>query len=148
MKTSFGSDTSGLIWSPGDRGELITELNRGDMAINAEQAAIVVRIFKAYVDGMSSNKIADMLNQEAISGPRGPAWDKSTVHGNPKHGIRILNHEFYIGRRVWNRQEFVKDPQTGKRQARPNSEAAFEYADVPDLRIVPQDLWEAAKTRH
>lgn len=123
------------------------ELNRGDMAINAEQAAVVVRIFEAYVGGMSSNKIADMLNQEAISGPRGPAWDKSTIHGNPKRGIGILNNELYVGRRVWNRQEFVKDPQTGKRQARPNSEAAFEYADVPALRIVPQDLWEAAKAR-
>jgi site-specific DNA recombinase len=123
------------------------ELNRGDMAINPEQAAIVVRIFEAYVGGMSSNKIADMLNQEAVMGPRGPAWDKSTIHGNPKRGIGILNNELYIGRRVWNRQEFVKDPRTGKRQARPNSEAAFEYADVPDLRIVPQDLWEAAKAR-
>jgi site-specific DNA recombinase len=102
------------------------ELNRGDMAINPEQAAIVVRIFEAYVGGMSSNKIADMLNQEAVMGPRGPAWDKSTIHGNPKRGIGILNNELYIGRRVWNRQEFVKDPRTGKRQARPNSEAAFE----------------------
>ena len=123
------------------------ELNRGDLAINPDQAAVVRRIIQAYVDGMSPGKIADMLNQDAIPGPRGPAWDKSTIHGNPKRGTGILNNELYIGRRVWNRQEFVKDPQTGKRQARPNSEAAFEYADVPDLRIIPQGLWEAAKAR-
>ena len=123
------------------------ELNRGGLAINADQAAVVVRIFQAYVDGMSPNKIADMLNREAIPGPRGPAWDKPTIHGNPKRGIGILNNELYVGRRIWNRQEFVKDPQTGKRQARPNAEAEFEYADVPDLRIVPQDLWDAVKER-
>jgi len=123
------------------------ELNRGDLEINTDQAAIVVRIFQAYVEGMSPNKIADMLNQEGIAGPRGPCWDKSTIHGNPKRGTGILNNELYVGRRVWNRQEFKKDPRTGKRQARPNTEAEFQVVEVPDLRIVPQDLWEAAKTR-
>ncbi|WP_375554752.1 recombinase family protein [Roseovarius mucosus] len=123
------------------------ELKRGDLAINADQAAVVRRIFQAYVDGMSPGKIADMLNQDAIPGPRGPSWDKSTIHGNPKRGTGILNNELYVGRRVWNRQEFVKDPQTGKRQARPNSDAVVEYAEVPDLRIIPQDLWEAVKAR-
>lgn len=101
------------------------ELKRGDLAINADQAAVVRRIFQAYVDGMSQGKTADMLNQDAIPGPRGPAWDKSTIHGNPKRGTGILNNELYVGRRAWNRQEFVKDLQTGKRQARPNSDAAY-----------------------
>jgi site-specific DNA recombinase len=123
------------------------EVNRGDQAINPEQAATVVRIFQAYVDGMSPGKIADMLNQEGIPGPRGPSWDKSAIHGNPKRGTGILNNELYIGRRVWNRQKFVKDPRNGKRQARPNSEAAFQVAEVPELRIVPDELWNAVKTR-
>jgi len=121
------------------------ELNRGDLAINADQAPVVVRIFQAYLDGMSPGKIADMLNREAIPGPRGPSWDKSTIHGNPKRGTGILNNELYIGHRVWNRQGFIKDPQNGKRQARPKSVAELETKDVPELRIVPQDLWEAVK---
>lgn len=123
------------------------ELNRGDLAINPDQAPVVVRIFQAYLDGMSPGKIADMLNQEAIPGPRGPSWDKSTIHGNPKRGTGILNNELYIGRRVWNRQGLIKDPQNGKRQARPKSETELETKDVPELRIVPQDLWDAVKTR-
>ncbi len=123
------------------------ELNRGDLAINPDQAPVVVRIFQAYLDGMSPGKIADMLNREAIPGPRGPSWDKSTIHGNPKRGTGILNNELYVGRRVWNRQGFVKDPQNGKRQARPKSEAELETKDVPELRIVPQDLWDAVKAR-
>lgn len=123
------------------------ELNRGDLEIDADQTAIVIRIFNAYVEGMSPNKIADMLNQEGIAGPRGPSWDKSTIHGNPKRGTGILNNELYVGRRIWNRQEFRKDPRSGKRQARPNAEAEFQVAEVPDLRIVPQELWDAAKAR-
>jgi site-specific DNA recombinase len=123
------------------------ELIRGELAINEDQAAVVRRIFAAYLDGMSSNKIADMLNREGVSGPRGSTWDKSTIHGNPKRGTGILNNELYVGRRVWNRQGFLKDPSTGKRQARPKAETALQYADMPELRIISQETWDAAKTR-
>jgi hypothetical protein len=88
-----------------------------------------------------------MLNTEGIPGPRGGAWDKSAIHGNPKRGTGILNNEIYIGKLIWNRQRFVKDPQTGKRQARPNPAAEWITADVPDMRIVDQDLWDKAKSR-
>lgn len=123
------------------------EVQRGDREINEEEAAVVRRIFSAYADGHSPNRIADQLNREDISGPRGGKWDKSTIHGNPKRGIGLLNNELYIGQMVWNRQRFVKDPQTGKRQARPNPEAGWIITDMPDLRIIDQDLWDRVKTR-
>lgn len=59
---------------------------------------MVRRIFRAYLDGQSPNKIADQLNREGVPGPRGGLWDKSTIHGNPKRGTGILNNELYIGR--------------------------------------------------
>lgn len=77
------------------------EVKRGDREICDEEAAIVSRIFRSYAEGMSPNRIADLLNQEGIPGPRGRAWDKSTIHGNPKRGTGILNNEIYIGRMVW-----------------------------------------------
>jgi DNA invertase Pin-like site-specific DNA recombinase len=123
------------------------EIKRGDREINVDEAEIVRRIFQNYVDGLSSSRIADMLNTEGIPGPRGGAWDKSAIHGNPKRGTGILNNEIYIGKLIWNRQRFVKDPQTGKRQARPNPAAEWITADVPDMRIVDQDLWDKAKSR-
>lgn len=123
------------------------EIKRGDREINEEEVAVVRRIFRAYADGQSPNKIADMLNREGIPGPRGGAWDKSTIHGNPKRGIGVLNNELYIGKMVWNRQTFLKDPQTGKRQARPNPEAEWTTTDVPDLRIIDQLLWDEVKAR-
>ena len=30
-------------------------------------------------------------------------------------GTGILNNELYVGRLIWNRQRFVKDPETGHR---------------------------------
>ena len=59
----------------------------------------------------------------------------------------MLNNEFNICRPVWNRQHFVKDPSTGRRRARPNSAASWIVEEVPDLRIVAQELWNAVEKR-
>lgn len=123
------------------------EIKRGDREINVAEAEIVQRIFQSCIDGMSSSRIADMLNTEGICGPRGEAWDKSAIHGNPKRGTGILNNEICIGKLIWNRQRFVKDPQTGKRQARPNPAAEWITTDAPDLRIIDQALRDKAKAR-
>jgi hypothetical protein len=40
-----------------------------------------------------------------------------------------------------------KDPETGKRQARPNPPAEWMVEEVPELRIVDDELWNAAKAR-
>jgi hypothetical protein len=41
----------------------------------------------------------------------------------------------------------VKNPNTGKRQSRLNPPEAWVIKDVPELRIVPQELWDAVKAR-
>src|SRR5271169_6025392 len=75
------------------------------------------------------------LNRERIAGPRGGEWDGSTINGNAARGTGILNNELYIGRLVWNRLQYVKDPSTGKRVSRPNEEAKLVVQEVPELRI-------------
>lgn len=53
----------------------------------------------------------------------------------------------YVGKIVWNRQRFVKDPDPGKRQAQPNSESESEWViqEAPELRILDDVLWNAVK---
>ncbi|MGO4910715.1 recombinase family protein, partial [Pseudorhodobacter sp. W20_MBD10_FR17] len=97
--------------------------------------------------GLSPKKIAETLNAEGIPGPSGQTWGASTLHGNRERGTGILNNELYIGRQVWNRLTYVKDPETGKRISRLNPEADWVITDVPELRIIDQDLWEAVRTR-
>jgi site-specific DNA recombinase len=41
----------------------------------------------------------------------------------------------------------IKDPDTGKRVSRPNPPKEWEIADVPDLAIVPRELFDAAQNR-
>jgi DNA invertase Pin-like site-specific DNA recombinase len=120
---------------------------RGNREIDPDQAAIVRRIFRAFAEGMSPKAIAKALNAEAIPGPSGATWSPSTIHGNPKRGIGILNNELYVGRLVWNRQHFMKDSDTGKRQARPNPPSEWVSKQVEDLRIIDEAIWQAAKGR-
>ncbi|ABV92145.1 recombinase [Dinoroseobacter shibae DFL 12 = DSM 16493] len=121
-------------------------LATGERAINPDQAEVVRRILEDYKNGLSPRAIASTLNAEGVPGPRG-TWGASTIYGNHQRGTGILNNELYIGRLVWNRQRFIKDPATGKRQARPNPPDAWVIEDVPHLRIVDEDLWDAVKAR-
>ena len=124
------------------------QASRGDRTINAAQSAIVVRIFEDYaLRNLSPKAIAAQLNAERIPCPSGKSWGQSTINGNRRRGTGILNNELYIGQLVWNRQRFIKDPETGKRVTRLNDETALIRQALPELRIVPQDLWEAAKAR-
>ena len=123
------------------------EAPRGDRTINPDEATIIRRIFEEYAVGKSPKRIATDLNQEGIKAPSGGDWGSSTINGNRQRGTGILNNELYIGRLVWNRLRYIKDPATGKRVSRLNPEAEWISQEVPDLRIVGQNLWDRVKTR-
>jgi len=120
---------------------------RGDRSINHFEADVVRRIFNDYVAGKSPKRIATELNKEDVRAPSGGDWGFSTINGNAKRGNGILNNEMYVGRLVWNRQRFIKDPDTSKRQARLNPESEWIIRDAPELRIIDDELWNAAKAR-
>lgn len=93
----------------------------GDRVIDPVQAAVVRRIFTEYDQGLGARSIAMGLNRDGIASPRSGGkgsgtWSFSTISGNWKRGTEILNNDLYRGRLVWNRQRYVKDPDTGKRQ--------------------------------
>jgi hypothetical protein len=58
-----------------------------------------------------------------------------------------LQNEIYAGRLVWNRVRMLKDPDTGKRVSRVNPEKEWQRSDVPHLRIVAEDVFNAAQAR-
>ena len=119
----------------------------GEREIVPAEAEVVRRIFRDYSAGMSPKAIAKQLNTERCPGPAGTPWNPSTIHGNPARGIGILNNELYIGRLVWNRLRYVKDPDTGKRVSRANPPSDWVTTAVPELRIVNDELWDQVKAR-
>ncbi|TWA58589.1 DNA invertase Pin-like site-specific DNA recombinase [Azospirillum brasilense] len=120
---------------------------RGERTVNEAQAAVVRRVFRDFAAGISPRTIARRLNDEGVPGPDGALWTDSTLRGHAKRGTGFLNNELYIGRLVWNRQRYVKDPTTGKRVSRINPPEAWIVTEVPALRIIDDALWHAAKAR-
>ena len=61
------------------------------MTLVPEEAAVVNRIAGLYLDGLSYQKLADLLNQENIPfSQEAPAWDKHKVK-------RLLENPRYTG---------------------------------------------------
>nr|WP_246423868.1 recombinase family protein [Roseospira goensis] len=120
---------------------------RGERSINAEQAKVVERIFRDYLAGVSPKAIAKRLNMEGVPSPSGRGWTQSTINGNRQRGTGILNNELYVGRQVWNRLRYIKDPDTGKRISKLNPESELVIHEVPELRIIDQDLWDAVREK-
>ena len=119
----------------------------GEREIEPAQAAVVGRIFHEFVAGVSPKQIAKNLNRGGIPGPFGGPWNPSTIYGNAKRGTGILNNELYIGRLVWNRLRYVKNPDTGKRVSRLNPASEWMHKEAPQLRLVSGELWANAKQR-
>ncbi len=115
--------------------------DRGRRLINEREAAIVRRIFAEYAADNGSLAIVKDLNREGEPGPSGGKWNVSALVGSAKRRNGLLNNELYRGTIVYNRQRFVKDPATGKRVSRPNPESEWQRQDVPELRIVCEDVW-------
>ncbi|MFN3807495.1 recombinase family protein [Asticcacaulis sp.] len=120
---------------------------RGERAINQDEAHVIRRIFKEFADGKSPRAIATDLNKDGITGPMGKAWGDTSIRGHVSRGNGIVNNALYNGVLVWNRQSYVKNPTSGKRVSRANPETAWIKTDVPDLKIVDDELWQRARAR-
>ena len=119
----------------------------GERRINEAEAPIVRRIFQEFAAGQSPRAIAKRLNAEHVSGPDGRPWGDTTIRGQVDRGTGILNNALYVGCLEWNRCSYEKNPQTGKRVARPNPREKWEIVEVPELRIVDDALWDQVKAR-
>lgn len=152
-RISAGLSAGGLCYGYRVKRELRADgsVTTGEREILPEEATIVIRIFRDYDAGLSARAIAAGLNEEGVPSPRSEkgdgTWGPSTISGNWKRGTGILNNELYVGMLLWNRQRFVKDPQTFKRQARLNPPEAWKCHEVPELRIIEDSLWDRVKAR-
>src|SRR6185312_855123 len=120
---------------------------RGRLEIVESDAAVIRRIFADYLAGRPPRKIAAQLNRECVSGPRCGVWNASTINGSRQRKNGILQNELYAGVNVWNRQRFIKDPDTGKRVSRPNPETEWIRREIPDLAIVDKATFVAVQRR-
>ncbi len=103
-----------------------------------EHAATVRRIFCRYAGGSGLRAIAHDLNAEGVQAPRGRGWAPSAVR-------EMLRNPLYRGEYLWNRSEWIKDHDTGRRCRieRPESEWVRQFDE--SWRIVTDAQWDAVQ---
>lgn len=116
--------------------------------IDEDEAIIVRRIFKEYLDGASYKSIAERLNHERIPEPRnngrgrkhGPGWGHTSVRS-------ILSNPKYVGSWTWNTRRKVRVPGRGRKRqlARPAEEHVTR--EMPELAIIDRATWDAVQAR-
>jgi site-specific DNA recombinase len=114
--------------------------------VNGQEAAIVRRIFEMAADGGSLKTITKTFNSEHVPPPRKRAGknDATWCH----NAIReMLRNELYIGRLIWNRSRYVKQPGTNKRLRRMRPTSEWIIFEKPELRIIDEGLWERVQHR-
>jgi site-specific DNA recombinase len=120
---------------------------RGRRRVLDDEAAVIRRIFDDFAAGHSAQAIAARLNRDGIPSPSGKAWGAATINGSRSRSSGILYNELYVGRLVYNRTTFSKNPETGRRVSRPLPTADRVVTTVEALRIVSDDLWQVVQAR-
>ncbi len=142
-----GWSTGGL--PTGYRSEPVGDPKKPDgfrILIDEEAARVVVMIFERYREGLSLRSIAQSLHEQGVPPPRvnsrrrRKGWVAGTIRA-------ILGNEAYVGRWSFGKRRWQKVPGTNQRRykARPDGEVL--RFDRPELRIVPQELWDAVQAR-
>jgi len=141
----FGRGLSAGGRSYGYRTEAAGEGRR--MVIDETEAERVRWMFERHAEGWSPVSIAHELNRQGVPSPRGGTWAVSAIFGSAQRGLGILNNQLYVGRVLWNRRQWIKDPETGKRRYVERPESEWMVREAPELRIVSDQLWEATRRR-
>jgi site-specific DNA recombinase len=126
--------------------------------IDPEQARWVRQIFTWYAEGQGPRWIAGELNRLGVPGPAATwkrkkqtahsgTWSASALHGDPKVFTGLLHNPLYIGLPVWNRRRWVRDPETKRKTPTLRPKSEWIEKERPELRIVPQALWDRVQAR-
>jgi hypothetical protein len=110
------------------------------LEIDAVQAGIVRRVFEKYAKGDSLSTIAKALNAEGVLAPQSPR-NHGTRGWFPSAIREMLRNERYRGVCVWNRTRKERNPETGQKISRARPESEWVRVEVPEWRIVDEDLW-------
>ena len=102
------------------------------LEINEQESYIVQLMFKWYIEGEGTRRIAIKLNEMAIPTKKQAKWVPKTIR-------RILQNPIYIGK-IINNKSVTKDFLSGTREAIPQEE--WYIHERPELRIISDDDFE------
>jgi site-specific DNA recombinase len=106
-----------------------------DIIVNQEKNEVYQRIKKMYLSGIGTERIAFQLNRENIPSPGNKKWSSNSV-------LRLLTHEFHIGKIIYGKYEWKKKPLTGDREVikRDEDEWIIGYGDYQKLKTEEEHI--------
>ena len=117
------------------------------IVVDQVEAAHVRWVFEQAAEGHSTRAIVQQLNTRGVPSARGGTWAVSALIGASGTGLGMLNNEIYVGRVIWNRRQWLKDPETGRRRSVDRPQAEWQTRDAPELRLVSDALWHRVHAR-
>jgi site-specific DNA recombinase len=116
------------------------------LEIDPDQAPTVRRIFERYAAGHSLKRIAIDLNHERIISPQ-PQKGRIARSWCPSSVRHILHNERYSGVVIWGKTRKVQSHETGKRIYRRKPKSEWRRKEIPEQRIISDELWNAVRNR-
>ncbi|HRO33053.1 MAG TPA: recombinase family protein [Brevundimonas sp.] len=116
--------------------------------IHPEHAAIVLRANLDFEAGKSPNQIAIALTAEGVPTPEGGrVWHPNTIAGVSRSMSGLLRNPMYVGKIIHGKVKTELNERTGKVAKRRAPVADRIEHDMPWLRIVPQEVWDANQAK-
>jgi site-specific DNA recombinase len=110
--------------------------------LNRHQSNWVIWIFQQFAEGRSINWIARELTRKKV-----PRSRRARFHEWYAPTIRaMLSNAKFIGRWVWGRSTTLRNSQ-GDTKSMPAAEDEVVVVERPNLRVIPQNLWEQVQQR-
>ncbi len=110
---------------------------KGNLVINEEQAVVVRRIYRDFLEGWAISEIARRLNAEGVPGVHGKAsWHPVTIE-------RMLQNEKHVGDLLM-QKTYTSDFLT-KTQTDNNGELEQYYIKDDHPAIIPREEWDAVQ---
>jgi len=116
------------------------------LEVDPEEAATVRSIFERYAAGESMKRIALDLNDDGIASPQ-PQKGRVSRSWCPASVQYILHNERYRGVMIWGKTVKVRSQETGKRIYRRKPESEWRRREIPEQRIISEELWAAVSRR-
>jgi site-specific DNA recombinase len=117
------------------------------LVIDEAEAEVVRRIFRLFTDGESMLGIAKALNRDRIPSPQNSRARKQGSQWCPSAIRDILHNEKYKGVYVWNASYQSEHPKSGELIKVKKAAHEVIRLERPEIRIVPDILWDAAAAR-
>ncbi len=111
-----------------------------------DDVEVLREIFARFAGGETMKAIAGDLNRRGIPSP-GATWNRSRPRGrwlvSALHAI--LHNERYAGRLVWNRSQWIRDPDTGRRLRRERPRSEWVVSDIEP--VIDEVTWQRVQER-